>query len=85
MYGDAEVMFENGELTLTLLPAKEFLTSKLEHWHYDTFKIRFPDPFLPNGLITFSFHSDGSIQGFKIDLPNPDFHFHNLDFKRVIK
>ncbi|MFC2082395.1 serine hydrolase, partial [Bacteroidota bacterium] len=46
MYGDAEITFEDGELTLTMLPTKELFTSKMEHWHNDTFRIKFNDPFL---------------------------------------
>jgi len=83
MYGDAEVVMENDELVLTLLPTKELFTSPMEHWHYDTFRIKFVDDFLPYGFVTFSFDSNGKVTGFKIDLPNPDFHFFNLDFKRL--
>jgi hypothetical protein len=68
---------------LTLLPTKELFTSPMQHWHYDTFRIKFRDPFLPPGFVTFSLNADAEITGFKIDLPNPDFHFFNLDFKRV--
>ncbi|MFO7445488.1 MAG: serine hydrolase [Ignavibacteriaceae bacterium] len=82
MYGKAEVTFSGSELILTLLPTKELFTSKMEHWHYNTFRIKFADPFLPEGLVTFDFNPDGNISGFKIDLPNPDFHFYNLNFKK---
>ena len=82
MYGEAEIKFEDGELTLTMLPTKELFTSKMEHWHYDTFRIKFNDPFLPEGFVTFAFDSNGKAKSFTIDLPNSDFHFYNLKFER---
>jgi hypothetical protein len=83
MYGDAEVEMDGDKLTLTLLPASEVFTGTLEHWHYNTFKVVFRDKFLTFGLVTFSFNSSGVVEGFKIDLPSADFHFWNLDFKKV--
>lgn len=82
MYGDAEIKFENDKLTLSLLPTKELFTSRMEHWHNDTFRIKFSDPFLPQGFVTFSFNSNSQIESFTIDLPNGDFHFYNLKFER---
>jgi len=82
-YGDAEVSMDSGKLRLTFLPAKAVFTGELEHWHYDTFKVVFNDKFLTFGLITFSFNSSGKVTGFKIDLPSNDFHFWNLDFKKM--
>jgi hypothetical protein len=54
----------------------------MEHWHYDTFKISLDD-YLPDGYITFDFNSKAEVTGFKIDLPNPDFHFNDLYFEKV--
>jgi hypothetical protein len=54
----------------------------MSHWHFDTFRIKFKDPFLPEGFVNFDKNSNGEITGFTIDLPNPDFHFYNLYFKR---
>jgi CubicO group peptidase (beta-lactamase class C family) len=83
MYGKAKIDMRNGKLILTLLPTKEKFTSSMEHWHFDTFRIRFKDQFLPEGFVTFDFNTQREITCFKIDLPNPDFHFHNLDFRKV--
>ncbi|MCK5086813.1 MAG: DUF3471 domain-containing protein, partial [Melioribacteraceae bacterium] len=83
MYGKAEILFENNNLTLTLLPTKELFTGTLEHWHYDTFNIKLNDPYLPEGFVTFYLDPKGEITHFTIELPNPDFHFHNLDFRLV--
>lgn len=83
MYGKAEIIQDKGKLMLKLIPTEELFTSEMEHWHYNTFRIKFKDPFLSHGFVTFDFNADGDITGFKIDLPNPDLHFHNLNFKRI--
>lgn len=81
MYGDAKVSMSGKELHLKLLPTKAF-SGMLEHWHHDTFRIKFEDEFLPAGFVTFQFNSAGEVVGFLIDLPNPDLHFTNLEFKK---
>lgn len=83
MYGQAEVSIKDGQLEMVFMPAKDVFYSVMEHWHYDTFKVEFADPFLPAGYITFSFDSKRNIKGFKIDLKSSDFHFFNLDFMRL--
>ncbi|MFC2152640.1 serine hydrolase [Bacteroidota bacterium] len=83
MYGDAEITLAENQLTCTLLPAKKVFTGKLEHWKENTFKVEFKDPFLTYGLVSFDVNELGNVLGFKIDLPSSDFHFKNLDFKKV--
>ena len=83
MYGNAEIKLENNELVCTLIPAKKIFTSKLEHWNENVFKVVFKDPFIPYGLIKFEIDELNKVTGFKIDLPSGDFHFKNLDFKRI--
>jgi CubicO group peptidase (beta-lactamase class C family) len=85
MYGKASVNLEDNNLKLTLEPAGKVFTSKMKHWHYNTFRVDFKDPFLPFGLITFDLDSTGEVEGFKIDLPINDFHFENLYFKPISK
>lgn len=80
-YGDAQVSIKDEKLHLTLLPASETFASKMEHWHHNTFRVDFKDPFLPFGLITFDLDSKGNVSGFSVDLPSQDFHFKNLYFK----
>ena len=83
MYGNAAISQKDGKLYLTMLPTKGLLEGPLEHWHYDTFKIRVKDPYLPEGFVTFTLNEDGTVSGFKINIENPDFHFYKLDFERV--
>jgi CubicO group peptidase (beta-lactamase class C family) len=83
MYGKAEITLVNGKLHLVFLPTKKVFYSDMEHWEYDTFKVKFADEFLPAAYVSFSFDSWNKIQGFKIDLKSNDFHFFNLDFKKL--
>jgi CubicO group peptidase (beta-lactamase class C family) len=80
MYGIASVSMNDGVLSLSLLPTRELFTGNLEHWHYNTFRVRFKDPFLPPGYVTFEINGDARVASFTIDLDNPDFHFHKLNF-----
>jgi CubicO group peptidase (beta-lactamase class C family) len=82
MYGKAEVILEHDQLILVMQPTKKLFTGNLEHWHYNTFKVKFYDPFLPPGFITFTINGKGEVDGFTIDLENPDFHFYKLRFIR---
>jgi CubicO group peptidase (beta-lactamase class C family) len=85
MYGDASVELVNDELIFTMLPTKELFHGTLIHYNGDTFRVTLNDPFLPEGLVTFHFNSRGKIEKLTIDLPNPDFHFSNLEFIKLIK
>ena len=79
----SEIKEQNGKLHLSLMPAKEIFSSEMTHWQQNTYQIRFKDKFLPNGYVTFDLDANGKVIGFKVDLPNPDFHFHNLDFSKL--
>ncbi len=82
MYGDAVISLKEGVLQFSLLPTADLFSGSMEHWHYDSFRIRLKDPFLPPGLFIFETNGKGEITGFKIDLPNNDLHFSNLHFQR---
>ena len=85
MFGDAKVTEESGRLVLKFVPSSLFI-GDLEHWHFDTFRIKWREsivyPF-PKGFVTFSLNSEGKVDEMKIDVPNPDFDFKELEFKRV--
>ncbi len=83
MYGHAKIEIANDQLKITLLPTAKLFNSIMEHWHYNTFKIKFADPFLPPGFVTFNFNEEGNIIGFKIKMDAPDFHFNDLDFLKT--
>ncbi len=84
MFGDAKVTEEQGKLVLRFLPSP-FFVGDLEHWHFDTFRVQWRDsivyPF-PRGFVTFTLNAQGRVDEMKIDVPNPDFDFKELEFKR---
>ncbi len=82
MYGDAEVKLVNGKLEVQFLPTVLF-NGKLEHWHYNTFSIEMVSvPSLPKGKCSFVIDDMGEVEEMRIDIPNPDFDFTELEFKR---
>lgn len=81
MYGKAEVSMGESGLIMSLLPAKELFTGNMEPWNDHAFKFEVNDPFLPFGAANFDVKED-VIKGFTIELPNNDFHFNKLYFKK---
>ncbi len=84
LYGDAVVTEENGKLVLRLTPAPNFVAD-LEHWNYDTFLIHWRPSVaynFPRGFVTFTIDKTGKTDQLKIDQPNNDFWFYELEFNR---
>ena len=83
MYGDAEVKMENGKLVLVFLPNPE-LTGDLTHWHFDTFEVKWRNafPWFGKGRVQFFLDNAGQVVELKVDVPNEDFWFDELEFKR---
>ena len=79
---------EKGKLILKLLPSPVFI-SDLTPLHYDTFSLQLRNTFsfIPSGKGTVQFIRDkkGKVVEMKVDIPNNDFHFTELEFKRRIK
>jgi CubicO group peptidase (beta-lactamase class C family) len=85
MYGDVTITEENGKLVMRLVPAPNFVAD-LEHWHYDTFQIKWRPsvPYnFPRGFVTFTLDKTGKTDQIKIDQPNNDFWFYELELKRT--
>ncbi len=85
MYGDAKVSEENGRLVVRLVPSPNYV-GDLEHWHFDTFRLKWRDSVVypyPRGWVTFQLDPQGKVSEMKIDVPNPDFDFKELEFKRA--
>ncbi|MCA8966033.1 MAG: serine hydrolase [Planctomycetes bacterium] len=82
IYGPAVVEVRDGKLYVELTPSKEKLFGTMTHWHQDTFRVDFPDKFLPFALFRFDFDYAGKVAGFRIDCPIVDFDFGALDFRR---
>lgn len=58
MYGDTEVKFADGKLTVQFGPN---YFGELEHWHYDTFQVTWRDPVMGKGLMPFSLDTTGKV------------------------
>lgn len=84
MYGDAEVRLIDGELHLYLLPYPE-LHGKLELMHYDTFAIRWNQTYawFDSGSAHFVFDAQARAEQLRLDVPNDDLWFYELQLKRL--
>ena len=86
MYGTAEVKLENGTLVFYLLPNPD-MVGDLTHWHYDTFEVTWRKQFawFAEGKVQFIMNNKGKIEKLGLDVPNEDFWFDELDFRKVAK
>lgn len=64
MYGDAQVDFDNGKLVAHFGPN---FTGDLEHWHYDTFRVKWRDPIQGKGFVNFRLNAQGKIDQLNIE------------------
>jgi CubicO group peptidase (beta-lactamase class C family) len=83
LYGDATVTLEGESLVLRLLPNPD-LVADLEHLHYDTFLIRWRKDlaWFGKGAATFVLDGAGGSAEVKLDVPNDDLWFYELELKR---
>lgn len=84
LYGNAAVELEGGKLVLRLLPAPD-LVGDLTHWHRDVFRVhwRREFPWFGDGLVQFLLNAEGDVDQVKIDVPNGDFWFTELELRRM--
>ena len=85
LYGDIVIKEENGRLVMRFTPSPNFVAD-LEHWHYDTYEIKWRPSVsynFPRGFVTFTIDKDGKTDELKIDQPNNDFWFYELTPRRV--
>jgi hypothetical protein len=85
MYGDVTIANENGKLVMRLVPAPNFVAD-LDHWHLDTFEIHWRPTVhynFPRGFVTFTIDKNAKTDQLKIDQPNNDFWFYELDLHRT--
>ena len=85
LYGDITVSQENGRLVMRFGASPNFVAD-LEHWHYDTFEIKWRPSVaynFPRGFVTFHIGKNAEVTEMTIDQPNNDFWFYELAPKRV--
>ena len=84
LYGAINITEENGRLVMRFSHSPNFVAD-LEHWHYDTFQIKWRPSVaynFPRGFVTFTIDKNGKTEELKIAQPNNDFWFYELDLKR---
>jgi CubicO group peptidase (beta-lactamase class C family) len=83
MYGDATVSVEDGHLVVSFIPNPD-LVGDLTHRHFDTFVIRWRQDFawFDEGTVQFLLGPAGDVVEMKIDVPNNDLWFYELEFKK---
>lgn len=64
MYGETKVDLENGKLVVRFGPN---FTGDLEHWHYDTFRVKWRDPMQGKGFANFRLNAAGKIDQLNIE------------------
>jgi CubicO group peptidase (beta-lactamase class C family) len=83
-YGDAVVAIEDGHLVMRLL-ANPQLVADLTHLQLDTFVLawRHDFPWFSEGTAQFIFDKGAEIAELKLDVPNEDFWFDEIDLRKV--
>jgi hypothetical protein len=83
MYGDATVSLESGSLVLRLLPNPD-LVADLLHLQHDTFLVEWRQTFawFGKGSATFLLDPYGRVTEVKLDVPNDDLWFDELELRR---
>jgi hypothetical protein len=83
MYGDLTLRVIGDQLAFQFEPTPIF-RGTIRHWHYDTFRLNWgTQMMLPSGFMTFILNAEGKVAEVKVDVPNPDFDFTELEFKKV--
>ncbi|HEX9885082.1 MAG TPA: serine hydrolase [Longimicrobiales bacterium] len=84
LYGDATVLLEGGGLVLRLLPNPD-LVADLVHLQHDTFRVdwRTPLAWFGKGTAQFILDAGGEVIELRLDVPNEDLWFTELELMRV--
>ncbi len=84
MLGAITISEANGKLQLDFEHAPD-LSADLDHWHYDTFEIKWHNThaWFDFGTIQFHFNNEREIVGFEFDVPNNDIFFHELKVRKT--
>jgi hypothetical protein len=84
MHGPIHIVYDGDDLFLNFERAPD-LTARLQHWHYDTWEIKWDivHAWFDFGTIQFQYNRQMEITGFEFDVPNNDIFFHELTVKKV--
>lgn len=83
MFGDITVTKEGEEFRISFADAPK-LGATLEHWHYDTYEIKWDEEhaWFDFGTISFELDNNLSVEGVEFDVPNGDIFFDELHPKK---
>jgi CubicO group peptidase (beta-lactamase class C family) len=73
-YGDVTLAEEQGHLVIRFGPAPAF-TGDLEHWQYETFRVRWREHYIPDAWVTFALNPDGTIERMTMAAVSPSTDF----------
>lgn len=84
MYGDITISLKGEELRMEFQDAPE-LSATLEHWHYDTFLIKWDEEhaWFDFGTVAFNLSNNLKVESIQFDVPNYDIFFEELNMQRV--
>jgi len=85
-YGPIAIREKDGALTIDFLQTPNMI-GPLEHWAYDTFVARWPDPTMEPAYVTFTLDASGKPEKISMKAFSPiadfSFDYHDLAFTRV--
>lgn len=83
-YGDASLAVETGRLYLRFAGTPD-MHGALEHFHHNTFIVRWADDTIPDAFVHFELGTDGKVGGIRMKATSPladfSFDFHDLYFR----
>ncbi len=84
MHGPIHIVHDGDGLWVNFEKAPD-LTASLEHWHYDTWEIKWDNvhAWFDFGTIQFQYDNNMHIVGFEFDVPNYDIFFDELKVRKV--
>ncbi|OJJ13971.1 hypothetical protein BKI52_44690 [marine bacterium AO1-C] len=83
LYGKAEITLKGQKLSLKMLPHAQIFNTELSHWQDDRFLLTFKmGNYGLAGFVEFQLDKNKQLTGFKLNIPNPDLNFYNLNFEK---
>ena len=84
MYGDITISLKNEILRMEFQDAPK-LGATLEHWHYNTFEIKWDEEhaWFDFGTVNFDLSNNQKVLGMTFDVPNYDIFFEELEMKKI--
>lgn len=84
MFGDITVSQVGDKFRISFADAPK-LTATLEHWHYNTYEIKWDEEhaWFDFGTVSFELNNNLEVEGIEFDVPNGDIFFHELHPKKT--